>query len=150
MDPVRLSDTEMSSTTSSSGMLLEYQKLDASRREIRLLHASSSYSGPASMNKPLVSRLVVVSLSDKPAYDALSYMWGPPEPSFEIFVDGQVLRVRANLRQALLSLREGNKAESIWVDGICINQDDAEERAQQVQLMADIYSNAQTVRVWIP
>lgn len=36
----------------------------------------------------------------------------------------------------------------IWIDALCINQEDMEERSSQVKSMREIYQNAQTVRIW--
>jgi hypothetical protein len=37
----------------------------------------------------------------------------------------------------------------LWIDAICINQADLDERKQQVQLMRDVYSGASRVVVWL-
>ena len=37
----------------------------------------------------------------------------------------------------------------IWIDALCINQDDLHERANQVKLMGNIYGRAETVNIWL-
>ena len=37
----------------------------------------------------------------------------------------------------------------IWIDAICINQEDNDEKGQQVQSMAKIYAKASRVIVWL-
>ncbi|ORX96758.1 heterokaryon incompatibility protein-domain-containing protein [Clohesyomyces aquaticus] len=49
----------------------------------------------------------------------------------------------------LLHLRKKLGAFTIWVDAICINQDDADEKSHQIPLMGDIYSAAGTVYDWL-
>lgn len=86
-------------------------------------------------------------------YETLSYAWGSPsEPSHDILVNGQRYRVRQNLYHALsqleISLRYASRVR-LWVDAICINQDDDLERATQVKRMKQIYSTAMRTIVWL-
>ncbi|PQE33433.1 heterokaryon incompatibility protein [Rutstroemia sp. NJR-2017a WRK4] len=46
-------------------------------------------------------------------------------------------------------LRYRDRPRSIWIDQLCINQNDIEERAQQVSMMTEIYSNASAVNIWL-
>jgi hypothetical protein len=57
--------------------------------------------------------------------------------------------VTPNLKAALKRIRLKDKKRSMWVDLICINQQDTPERSQQVALMADIFRNAKKVIMWI-
>ncbi|KAK5676574.1 hypothetical protein LTS10_010875 [Elasticomyces elasticus] len=85
-----------------------------------------------------------------PTYTALSYMWGPPEPSRTILLDGQPLSIRLNLWQCLQVLRKRGSPEACyWIDQLCIDQDRLVERAEQVQRMDQIYSSADHVLVWL-
>ena len=115
--------------------------------------------------------LKVTSLHDAPAYDALSYTWGYPLTPFSqvdgsdrnsdsvrrypISIDGQRLDVTANLIDALHALADPNiqsfakRSHYLWVDGICINQEDDLERAAQVSIMGSIYELAQSVVIWL-
>ncbi|PMD20744.1 HET-domain-containing protein [Hyaloscypha hepaticicola] len=84
-------------------------------------------------------------------YDALSYVWGNPEVTRPIYI-GQLERelpVTTNLYAALLHLRNSSLERIIWIDAICIDQKNDEEKAQQIQLMAKIYSQASRVLVWL-
>ena len=84
-------------------------------------------------------------------YEALSYVWGDstrPLPKF-IFIDTYHLPVTVNLHAALSRLRDHSFERIIWVDAVCINQENLKEQGQQVQLMAKIYSNAHRVIVWL-
>lgn len=122
--------------------------------------------------------LKTISLDDDPAYDALSYTWGNPITVYHdekeakgqaaVFKDpkviscnGKQLAVTVNLYDALLALRRlpakgtyekiGGRPRTnyIWIDAICINQNDIAERNAQVQIMDQIYSKAQMTIVWL-
>lgn len=82
-------------------------------------------------------------------YEALSYVWGDPENPRSISIDKQSLPVTANLHAALLRLRDRLIVRIIWVDAICINQGDVTEKGKQVRYMAEIYSKASRVIVWL-
>ena len=62
---------------------------------------------------------------------------------------GQHLGVTRNLAEALRYLRFKDKPRVMWIDAICVDQQNLEERGRQVQRMADIYRNAERVVIWI-
>lgn len=88
-------------------------------------------------------------------YEALSYAWGDPTLTQEILCEGteggalRSLRVASNCYNALTSLRLSDKTRVLWIDAICINQDDVEERGTQVAMMRSIYSGASQVVVYL-
>ena len=82
-------------------------------------------------------------------YEALSYVWGNPRETLPIYVDEGQFLVTVNLHAALSRLRDHSFERIIWVDAVCIDQNNPEEQGQQVQLMAKIYSNAYCVIVWL-
>jgi hypothetical protein len=82
-------------------------------------------------------------------YDALSYVWGKPDETRPIVVDEHVLHVTVNLHDALSHLRYRSIERIIWVDAVCINQNDTKEKEQQIQFMAKIYGQANRVVVWL-
>ncbi|KAI1398394.1 heterokaryon incompatibility protein-domain-containing protein [Hypoxylon fuscum] len=93
-------------------------------------------------------------------FEALSYVWGPQENPEQVkVVDtasshqrvnslGSIL-VGRNLVVALRHLRSKDNPRKLWVDALCINQDDTKEREGQVGLMRDIYRLAARVVVWL-
>ena len=82
-------------------------------------------------------------------YEALSYVWGSPaKPRFVSTEEGS-LAITRNLHAALVRLRDCSFPRIIWADGICINQEDLQERGHQVQMMALIYAKAIRVIVWL-
>ena len=86
-------------------------------------------------------------------YEALSYHWGTGEATFKIkiYTEGfpGSFRVRENLHAALKQLRLPDKPRRLWIDAICINQEDSDEKNVQVDLMAEVYSLATSVCVWL-
>ncbi|KAH7396065.1 heterokaryon incompatibility protein-domain-containing protein [Cadophora sp. MPI-SDFR-AT-0126] len=83
-------------------------------------------------------------------YEALSYEWGLPATSDpEISIDGHPLRVRRNLRDALLYIRAQDRDRYLWVDALCIDQENGRERNHQVSIMGRIFNQAYQVVVWL-
>ncbi|GES59754.1 HET-domain-containing protein [Aspergillus terreus] len=85
----------------------------------------------------------------KHRYEALSYVWGSGVKSHSIRLNGCEFPVTENLYAALSQLRDGNFERILWVDAICINQEDNEEKGQQIQIMRTIYGQANCVIVWL-
>ncbi len=85
-----------------------------------------------------------------PSYRAVSYTWGRDTASYTIHMPGpSIVRIRENLRNALRSIRDERSDCWLWIDAICIKQRSNEERNHQIKLMAEIYSNANVVLVWL-
>ncbi|KAI1419608.1 hypothetical protein F5Y12DRAFT_229372 [Xylaria sp. FL1777] len=85
-------------------------------------------------------------------YVALSYAWGPDAFQRDILVNGIKTEVRPNLYAALLELRKSqwvHRGIRLWIDALCINQEDDKEREQQVSIMRSIYASSWQVVVWL-
>ncbi|KAK4888651.1 hypothetical protein LTR27_012495 [Elasticomyces elasticus] len=133
----------------------EYQALPESH--IRLLRIIPATDGPIHCS------MTTAHLATSPSYAALSYTWGapcapnttiPPLPAVDcvIHLDGRVKPVTENLHRAMLRLRETSEEQydqPIWIDAICINQEDNAEKAVQVQAMDHIYKSARVVVAWL-
>jgi hypothetical protein len=78
------------------------------------------------------------SLDHNPIYEALSYTWGDASIKLSILCGNNPFPVTSNLHEALLRLRSEKEARKVWIDAICINQDDIAERNAQVALMGDM------------
>jgi hypothetical protein len=91
-------------------------------------------------------------------YEALSYVWGDAQQKKRISIDSGYctsghdrchVEVTSNLHEALLNLRDRTIPRILWIDALCINQQDVEERGRQVRFMTSIYSSASRVIVWL-
>jgi hypothetical protein len=86
-------------------------------------------------------------------YIAISYVWGPTTNPERIMCNGNVVQVTSNLYAFLHEYRRrgtaGGDMFPLWVDAICINQSNDEERTTQVRMMKDIYEQANAVVVWL-
>ncbi|KAH9906166.1 heterokaryon incompatibility protein-domain-containing protein [Xylariomycetidae sp. FL2044] len=94
-------------------------------------------------------QIIHASLENPPKYTALSYAWGDADETIKIHLDGCYFNVRKSLHGALKALRQPNESVMLWVDALCINQDNKEELSSQVQVMTAIYNQAESVAVWL-
>ncbi|KAF2731845.1 HET-domain-containing protein, partial [Polyplosphaeria fusca] len=112
---------------------------------------------PASSTAPehdhqIYGELSVIDLNDNPLFSALSYVWGvhSTTPHF-VHCGASRIKVTPNCFSALVNLRKKliNEPLVIWVDAICINQNDDAEKSHQIPLMGDIYSKATSTCIWL-
>ncbi|KAL5359037.1 heterokaryon incompatibility protein-domain-containing protein [Aspergillus floccosus] len=80
-------------------------------------------------------------------YEALSYTWGEDHGSETASPHDTQLRISGNMALALRHLQFEDRRRSLWVDAMCINQDNLSEREQQVQRMSTIFREADRVVV---
>ncbi|KAM5371733.1 hypothetical protein ACJZ2D_007798 [Fusarium nematophilum] len=111
-------------------------------RLLRLLPAPNA-------DDPIECRLDVVAFAEPPRYEALSYCWGGNDRSGEIKCNGEPFPVTENLLLALRSLRREDAARTLWIDAVCINQENLAERKSQVMRMGQIYSGATSAVIWL-
>lgn len=112
--------------------------------QIRLVHLQ-----PGPISAPIICRLDSVHLKDAPPYSALSYVWGSPEPVDTVTMNDKAVRVTKNLHSALLHVRQASSSVTLWVDALCIVQEDKLEKSQQVQMMGDIFRTATSTFIWL-
>ncbi|KAI5918872.1 heterokaryon incompatibility protein-domain-containing protein [Camillea tinctor] len=98
---------------------------------------------------PIECQLEHVTLQPGVNYEAISYAWGDPKITEPIQLDGQSYPVTVNIFTAFKYLRLEESPRKLWVDSICINQKDNDERSHQIPKMRDIYKLASQVLVWI-
>ena len=84
-----------------------------------------------------------------PPFTTISWFWGDAEQRDQMELDGQFLDVPLNATRALRDLRDSVRSRSLWIDAVCINQDDKPERASQILFMSYIYSFADLTYVWL-
>ena len=93
--------------------------------------------------------LEVFVLTERPPYEALSYCWTKAEATCEIRLNGHPVWVRPNLYDYLKVMYEERQTCWIFVDALCINQEDGVEKGHQVKLMGQIYEHAEGVVAWL-
>ncbi|KAF6813396.1 heterokaryon incompatibility protein [Colletotrichum plurivorum] len=124
-----------------------YRGAALGRRQIRVLVLH-----PGRKSEPLVCDLSTIDLvgaGGAATFEALSYVWGYRLLGRSITVNGQSFNITRNLHDALLHLRRPNISRRLWIDALCINQVDLNERATQVSQMGDIYRLASRIIVWL-
>ncbi|RYP30055.1 hypothetical protein DL768_011202 [Monosporascus sp. mg162] len=128
------------------------EQLDASKREIRLLHIRADVNDCSTAWSMSIASLGTAP-NAMPRFNALSYVWGNTHASQPVRINSQNLPVTENLGQALRGLRNAYIPEAdhlpLWIDALCINQQDEQERNQQVAMMGDIYGRAERVLIWL-
>lgn len=136
-----------------------YRPLNAQNHEIRILTIYDSYRTSSDEASYLLAKLDHVSLVDPGDYAALSYCWGDKsQPFFVVMNDDRTkFSITMNLNRALWALwwratrlmARSSTTVRIWVDAICINQNDDHERSLQVENMRKIYSKAVEVVAFV-
>ena len=104
---------------------------------------------PGRHAKPVSVVLRAVCLNTSPQYEALSYTWGAVSDKNVRIQERYDILVTDNLYHALLRLRHKSQIRTMWVDAICINQSDVEERSRQVAMMGRICREATCVNAWL-
>lgn len=132
------------------GNLFEYTEL-TDEHDIRLLRLddSTSYSRQGTINGKLehVSMDDFVNGNTPPQYSAMSYCWGDPVPTDRIWLsESAYLPINAAAAHVLRSVKGG---QDIWIDSVCINQCDNDEKSRQVMMMWGIYYFAERVVAWL-
>ena len=122
-----------------------YAPLDRTRSEIRVLRLQLSEDA----DSPLEGSLEHISLNIDSDYEAISYTWGDSVKTNKISLGGVDFAITSNLAAALRVLRRKESDRCLWIDAICINQDDIPERSQEVLRMLSIYQHASKVVVWL-
>ncbi len=119
----------------------EYKKLSAPGNiRLLLLHRRNPIDA-------INCTLFEVDSKAAPSYEAISYTWGNPLETGDIRVNGFRLRIPKSAYTILDNRSSLWTPRLLWIDSICINQNDEEEKVSQIQLMKNIYSNARFVSV---
>ena len=112
--------------------------------QIRLL-----YLLPRGASGQIRCSLIPFSLDELPPYEAMSYTWGKKDMVRDISIDGQTFFTTQNVFDLLSDRSPVIIPRLLWIDSICINQDDLDEKTHQVRLMKDIYRLATKVIIWL-
>lgn len=84
-------------------------------------------------------------------YEAVSYCWGTPEFSNILLCNGRtsIVKISPNVDTMLRHLRNMQEQRYLWIDAICLNQADNDEKSVQVKIMGDIFRYAKKVHIWL-
>lgn len=140
-----LSNSFRSSIVSSPGVLRDqgYQYRELEVLEFRLVRIFPE-------RKTMIKcQIIHASLDGPPNYVAISYAWGDAGNTRKIELEGSLVPISVSLYGALDAIRQKSESVLAWVDALCIDQSNKDERTQQVQLMTSIYSTAESVAIWL-
>jgi hypothetical protein len=126
-----------------------YDPLSSERAEIRLIQII-----PARRSTDILSCIMkTVPVDFKPEYTAVSYAWGSTERTQPMLLNGRLVNITVNLETALRHFRSFIRipytAAPLWIDALCINQDDNVEKSTEIQRMLSIYRGAIGVLAWL-
>ncbi|KAH8628999.1 hypothetical protein IG631_16256 [Alternaria alternata] len=130
--------------------VFKHQPLQTPSTELRYL-----YLLPRTHNIDIDGQTVVrcelLSDADEqgPSYAGLSYAWGDAQICRPMLVGDKVFYATENLAVALEHLQEEEKTITFWVDAICIDQSDSNEKSVQVQRMGNVFASAVVVIAWV-
>ena len=130
--------------------MFTYSRLKHETSDIRLVRIKRP--APVSPDiAPIELEIRHTSFDDDFSYAALSYVWGRPDRNTAalIYVHGGSFLIGSNLNAALTQLYQSGIRSWLWVDSICINQSDMEEKSLQVAQMRTVFSRAAHVYVWL-
>ncbi|KAF6820886.1 heterokaryon incompatibility protein [Colletotrichum plurivorum] len=140
----------MSAPSETAG--IAYRGLNAATHEFRLLYLKpfppEGSSAETATEDLVKGELQHYRLSKTPSFVALSYCWGQAFTQNPIVIDGTIQKCGVNGELALRHLRR-QEGVYVWIDQLCINQNDNAEKSHQVQMMRDIYVAATRVAVWM-
>ncbi|KAH6713208.1 heterokaryon incompatibility protein-domain-containing protein [Leptodontidium sp. MPI-SDFR-AT-0119] len=142
---VGLSDSFRPSLLSPLGILRDqgYQYRELNEFEFRLVRVFPE-------RKTMIKcEIIHASLEHPPDYVAISYAWGDAGHTRKIELEGSLVPISVSLYGALDAIRQKVESVLVWVDALCIDQSNKDEKTQQVQLMTNIYSTADSVAVWL-
>ena len=141
LQPRKLEETKaLSSSTEQSNFLYLPLRADS----IRILTLL-----PGDLQAPVECELSIHVLDSSPDYEGLSYVWNRRKLTTSINIDGRSISVDSNLASALMDLRYADRHRSLWIDALCIKQEDNEEKNDQLSLLASIMTRASSVCLWL-
>lgn len=136
----------------------KYKYQDLREGQIRLLRLPKT-------GRPRTYQLRSVELASAPIYMTLSYSWSidkidderegtedvtsEPPKVHNVFVNSAVVKVTKNLAKALPHLADSYQNQDIWIDGICLDQENWAERLVQIPRMGEIYRKSSKCVVWL-
>ena len=124
----------------------QYTPLRDPSSQIRLLEVASENPEQDDLIK---CKLTIWEVETAPPYHAISYTWGPEQPTETIAVDDGLAVVRTNCADVLRQVIFFQTCRYYWLDALCIDQASVEEKSAQVAMMGGIFHNAEHVLLCI-
>lgn len=97
---------------------------------------------PGDPHQVIALELKIFYRHNAPSYNAISYTWGEPHNQKTVWVDEEAQSVRSTCHYALWQARLHYGGTWIWIDSLCINQDDLAEKSAQVNSMGRTFASA--------
>lgn len=149
-------------STSDSLPLAVYKPLNKAAKEIRVLDVLPSLDASA----PLHGALRIMTLPEirpprtrghtplppKPpthSYETISYAWGDCNKISVVWLDEIALSVPASAEAAVRRMQDRHTVRTVWIDSICINQNDLGEKSDQIKIMGDVYACSICNLIWL-
>lgn len=130
----------------------QYQPLPSSSSiRILILHPAAEASSALECDVITKDRLTILRDPHNKTFDAVSYVWGNGAHDIPLYCrfERTYLYISAVVDEMLRNLRNGHKEKRLWVDALCLNQKDNQEKSIQVQQMGQIYHTADKVHIWL-
>lgn len=121
-----------------------WEPLESPQEQLRLL-----YLLPGAQDEPINGELYTFYRETAPAYTAMSYSWGNAGDNEPLSINGITLSLRRSCHYVLWQARAHVGGSFIWIDSICIDQENLQEKGHQVRIMGSIYASADLVLVCI-
>lgn len=123
-----------------------YGMLNEELKEVRLLIVN-----PGSDDAVVRCSFLHANLAGEnvPPYETISYVWGDPKIKAEILLNDHPFQVPTSAERVLRRMRYADRERVLWIDAVCMNQEDLYERASQVGLMGNLYSNCSRNIIWL-
>ena len=118
-------------------------------RILSLLPGDRSAPLQCELHRADVPRNVSPESASGPTFEALSYVWGDGNLCQRIFCNKSVIKITQSLFDALIHLRHPKTARMLWIDAVCIDQNNNDEKIEQIARMKDIYQHANQVVIWL-
>ena len=122
----------------------KYTQLQSSMNTTRVVDVL-----PGDFLSPVQCEMRVIDLDRPPLYCALSYVWGEGSEGHKISINQAEMRVTQRLHKAFQYLRSQEEIRTFWIDAICINQRDIQEKSAQVRKMQQIYRQSKEILIWL-
>jgi hypothetical protein len=134
------------------GRKYRYNPLNRERKEIRLLRLDRKSLD--AKDEPIRCDVEHMFLDDHEppqTFAAISYCWTSNPGEAKIVLDGKKVTVPGSAEAAIRGTYRSDEQNGlpIWIDAICINQMDVEEKSHQVALMGELYSKAAKTLIWL-